>query len=68
MLKEFDFMEWITNNPAEKEIATKIEKALQDYGKIVTKFKETAKGKFIVIYAYDKRLNRYFVVDTIQIE
>lgn len=67
MLKEFDFTEWTTSNPTEKEIAAKIEKALQEFGKIITKFKETARGKFIIIYAYDKKLYRYVAVEIIQI-
>ena len=40
---------------------------LKIYGKVVVKEKVIAKGKYIIIYAYDKSLYRNIIVDAIQI-
>lgn len=70
MLKEINLNEykWQVDDVRQYEALKEIDTATKKYGKVVIKEKTTAKGKFIVIYAYDKSLYRNIIVNSIQIE
>lgn len=54
MLREVNYEEV----PWEKEVQSAIDKALEQHKKIKVKIKTTAKGEYVVIYAYDENLYR----------
>lgn len=70
MLKEINYKETYFDEtvPSKKAALEAIKSAEERYGKITVKLKVTAKGEFIVIYAYDKSLYRYVIVDTIELK
>ena len=70
MLKEInieDYKSQIDSN-IRFEVLKVIDNAIKAYGKVVLKEKTIAKGKYIVIYAYDKTLYRNVIVNTIKIQ
>ena len=68
MLKEINInnYKWQTDE-LKLKVLEAIERQSKIYGKVVVKEKVIAKGKYIIIYAYDKSLYRNIIVDAIQI-
>ena len=68
MLKEINInnYKWQTDE-LKLKVFEAIERQSKIYGKVVVKEKVIAKGKYIIIYAYDKSLYRNIIVYAIQI-
>ena len=68
MLKEINInnYKWQTDD-LKLKVFEAVERQSKIYGKVVVKEKVIAKGKYIIIYAYDKSLYRNIIVYAIQI-